>query len=118
MVIESRYAGLAAPVDGVTLELDSLARLTEQVASARRFGFTGKLCIHPKQVDPVNRGFAPSEEERRWAARVLAACSEHPEGAFAVDGKLVDKPIVDRAKRISGFEARQNLHAQLHHGDC
>jgi citrate lyase subunit beta/citryl-CoA lyase len=104
MVIESRYAGLAAPIDGVTLELDNLERLTAQVATARRFGFTGKLCIHPKQVDPVNRGFAPSEEERRWAARVLAACSEHPEGAFAVDGKLVDKPIVDRARRISEFE--------------
>jgi citrate lyase subunit beta/citryl-CoA lyase len=104
MVIESRYAGLAAPVDGVTLELDNVARLADDVGRARRFGFTGKLCIHPRQVDPVNRGFAPSDEERRWAARVLAACREHPEGAFAVDGKLVDKPVVDRARRISGFE--------------
>jgi len=92
LVIESRYAGLAAPIDGVTLELDNL-----------------ELCIHPRQVDPVNRGFAPSEEERRWAARVLVACGEHPEGAFAVDGKLVDKPIVDRARRISEFEVSQSI---------
>ncbi|EIF28618.1 citrate lyase beta subunit [Burkholderia sp. Ch1-1] len=104
MVIESRYAGLAAPIDGVTLELDHLERLTEHVAGARRFGFGGKLCIHPRQVDPVNRGFAPSEDERRWAARVLAACSEHPEGAFAVDGKLVDRPVIERAKKIAEFD--------------
>ena len=64
--------------------------------------------LHLKQVEAVNRGFAPGEEERRWAARVLAACSEHPEGAFAVDGKLVDKPIDDRARRISEFEASEN----------
>ena len=105
MVIESRYAGLAAPIDGVTLELDNVARLTEHVATARRFGFGGKLCIHPRQVDPVNRAFAPSDDERRWAARVLAACDEHPEGAFAVDGKLVDRPVIERARRIAQFEA-------------
>ncbi|WP_345812820.1 CoA ester lyase [Paraburkholderia sp. PREW-6R] len=103
MVIESRFAGLAAPVDGVTLELDNADRLAQDVASARRFGFGGKLCIHPRQVDAVNRGFAPSEEERRWAARVMAACAEHPQGAFAVDGKLVDRPVIERAKRIAAF---------------
>jgi citrate lyase subunit beta/citryl-CoA lyase len=76
------------------------------VATARRFGFGGKLCIHPKQVEPVNSGFAPSEDERRWAARVLASSREHPEGAFAVDGKLVDRPVIERAKRIAEFDAR------------
>lgn len=101
MVIESRYAGLPAPIDGVTLELDDPARLTEHVATARRFGFGGKLCIHPRQVDPVNNGFAPSEDERRWASRVLAASREHPQGAFAVDGKLVDRPVIERARRIA-----------------
>jgi citrate lyase subunit beta / citryl-CoA lyase len=103
MVIESRLAGLAAPVEGVTLELDDSERLAGDVAKARRFGFGGKLCIHPRQVDTVNRGFSPSEEERRWAARVLAACDAHPEGAFAVDGKLVDRPVIERAKRIAAF---------------
>jgi len=56
-------------------------------------------------VDPVNGGFAPSENERRWASRVLAACREHPEGAFAVDGKLVDRPVIERARRIAEFDA-------------
>lgn len=105
MVIESRYAGIASPIDGVTLELDDEIRLDDDVASARRFGFGGKLCIHPKQVRAVNRGFLPSAAERLWAERVLAACVDHPEGAFAVDGKLVDKPVIERARRIVQSEA-------------
>lgn len=104
-VIESRFAGLAAPVDGVTLSIDDTGQIAADVAAGRRFGFGGKLCIHPKQVDAVNRGFAPSEADRTWAERVLAKLAENPKGAIAVDGKLVDKPIVDRAKRIiASFE--------------
>lgn len=99
-VIESRFAGLPAPIDGVTLATDDAQLIAADVLDARRFGFGGKLCIHPKQVDAVNGGFAPSEAERAWAARVLAALAENPRGAISVDGKLVDKPIVDRAKRI------------------
>lgn len=99
-VIESRYANLPAPVDGVTLSVDDGALIAEDVAMGRRFGFGGKLCIHPKQVDWVNRGFAPSEADRVWAEKVLAKLAENPKGAIAVDGKLVDKPIADRARRI------------------
>jgi citrate lyase subunit beta/citryl-CoA lyase len=104
-VIESRYAGLPAPVDGVTLAIDDAPRIAEDVAFARSFGFGGKLCIHPKQVEAVNQGFAPSEAERAWAGRVLARLAQCPQGAFAVDGKLVDKPIIDRARRIAAAAA-------------
>ncbi len=99
-VVESRFAGLPAPIDGVTLSTDDAAVIAADVLDARRFGFGGKLCIHPKQVEAVNRGFAPTNAEREWAARVLAALAENPRGAISVDGKLVDKPIIDRAKRI------------------
>ncbi|AXF01763.1 HpcH/HpaI aldolase/citrate lyase family protein [Paraburkholderia hospita] len=99
-VIESRFAGLPAPIDGVTLATDDAPLIAADVLDARRFGFGGKLCIHPKQVDAVNDGFAPSDAERAWAARVLAALEENPRGAISVDGRLVDKPIVDLAKRI------------------
>ncbi|HXZ06586.1 MAG TPA: aldolase/citrate lyase family protein, partial [Paraburkholderia sp.] len=99
-VIESRFAGLPPPIDGVTLATDDADAIAADVLDARRFGFGGKLCIHPKQVDAVNRGFAPGDAEREWAARVLAALAENPRGAISVDGKLVDKPIIDRARRI------------------
>jgi citrate lyase subunit beta / citryl-CoA lyase len=99
-VIESRFAGLPPPIDGVTLSTSDAEVIAADVLDARRFGFGGKLCIHPKQVDAVNAGFAPSNAERDWATRVLAALEANPRGAISVDGKLVDKPIVDRAKRI------------------
>jgi len=99
-VIESRFAGLPPPIDGVTLATGDTEAVAAHVLDARRFGFGGKLCIHPKQVDAVNGGFAPSEAERDWATRVLAALAKNPRGAISVDGKLVDKPIVDRARRI------------------
>ncbi|BBP99956.1 CoA ester lyase [Burkholderia sp. SFA1] len=99
-VLESRFAGLPPPIDGVTLATNDIDAIDADVLDARRFGFGGKLCIHPKQVDAVNRGFAPSAAEREWAARVLAALESNPRGAISVDGKLVDKPIVDRARRI------------------
>jgi citrate lyase subunit beta / citryl-CoA lyase len=50
----------------------------------------------------VNRGFMPTDDERAWAARVLAALADNPRGTFAIDGKLVDKPIIDRARLIAG----------------
>jgi citrate lyase subunit beta/citryl-CoA lyase len=99
-VIESRFAGLPPPLDGVTLATGDIDAINADALDARRFGFGGKLCIHPKQVDAVNDGFAPSAAEREWAARVLAALEANPRGAISVDGKLVDKPIVDRARRI------------------
>jgi citrate lyase subunit beta/citryl-CoA lyase len=99
-VIESRFAGLPAPVDGVTLSIDDADLIAADVAAGRRFGFGGKLCIHPRQVEAVNQGFTPSAADLAWAERVLAKLAENPKGAIAVDGKLVDKPIVDRAKRI------------------
>ncbi len=100
-VIESRYAGLTAPVDGVTLDVHDTELIAEDVACGRRFGFGAKLCVHPKQVDAVNRGFMPTDDERAWATRVLAALADNTRGAFAIDGKLVDKPIIDRARIIA-----------------
>jgi citrate lyase subunit beta/citryl-CoA lyase len=65
-------------------------------------GFTGSMCIHPRQVLVVNRGFSPTSEERDWAARVVAADGAARAaglGVVLLDGRMVDKPIVDRARR-------------------
>jgi citrate lyase subunit beta / citryl-CoA lyase len=101
LVIESRFAGLPAPIDGVTLALDDGERIRRDVARARRFGFGAKLCIHPKQVAAVNAGFSPTPDELAWAKRVLAACENAGgRGAISVDGKLVDKPLIEKAQRL------------------
>lgn len=100
LVLASRLAGLAAPVDGVSVAIDDQDRLRADVQRARRLGFGGKLCIHPKQVGAVNRGLAPGEAELDWARRVLGAAAASGGAAVAVDGKMVDKPVLLRAQAL------------------
>ena len=100
IVLASRLAGIDAPIDGVSTAIDDADRLRDDVLRARRLGFGGKLCIHPKQVEPVRRHFAPSAAEVDWARRVLAADAASGGAAVAVDGKMVDKPVILRAQAI------------------
>jgi citrate lyase subunit beta/citryl-CoA lyase len=100
MVFASRASGLLPPVDGVTTDLDNPERITADVDRARRLGFGGKLCIHPRQIEPVNRGFIPTEREIAWARKVIEAARSSAAGAIRVDGELVDRPVVERAKVI------------------
>ena len=100
LVLASRLAGLQAPVDGVSTAIDDADQLRDDVLRARRLGFGGKLCIHPRQVASVNRHFAPSAAERAWAQRVLEAAAASGGAAIAVDGKMVDKPVILRAQAI------------------
>ncbi len=100
LVLASRLARIAPPLDGVTVAIDDAARLAEDVQRARRLGFGGKLCIHPRQVAGVRAGFAPSEAELAWARRVLEAAAAAGGAAVAVDGKMVDKPVLLRAEGI------------------
>lgn len=100
IVLASRLAGLAAPVDGVSTSIDDPAGLRGDAVRSRRLGFGGKLCIHPKQVDIVNTCFGPSEEELAWAHRVLEASARSGGAAVAVDGKMVDRPVMMRAQAI------------------
>lgn len=96
LVLASRLAGTAAPLDGVTTQLDDLSLSFSDAAAARALGMGGKLCIHPRQVPPVRRAFLPSEAQIAWARRVLAA----GDGAVAVDGEMVDEPVRLRARAI------------------
>lgn len=100
LVLASRLANLEAPVDGVTTALDDDEAIVRDTARARRLGFGAKLCIHPKQVAAVNRGFLPSDAELDWARRVLAAAEASGGAAVAVDGKMVDAPVLLRARRL------------------
>ncbi len=100
LVLASRLAGLQPPVDGVTTALDDEDLLAHDIARARRLGFGAKLCIHPRHVAAVNRGFAPSQAELSWAQRVLAAAEGSGGAAVAVDGKMVDAPVLLRARAL------------------
>ncbi len=106
IVLASRLAGIGAPLDGVSTAIDDADRLHADVLRARRLGFGGKLCIHPKQVAGVHRGFAPAPEEVAWAQRVLQASAAAGGAAVAVDGKMVDVPVIKRAEAILREAAR------------
>ena len=100
IVLASCHAGLVAPIDGVSVELDSTQLLQQQATRAQQQGFGGKLCIHPRQVAPVNAAFVPSAADLDWARRVVAAFAASAGAATVVDGKMVDLPVVARARRI------------------
>jgi citrate lyase subunit beta/citryl-CoA lyase len=100
IVLDSRLAGILPPVDGVTTDINSPDRVRTDTLRARRLGFGGKMCIHPKQVPIVNECFTPTEEEIAWAQRVVGASAAAPRGAISVDGKMVDRPVLARAQGI------------------
>lgn len=100
LVLASRIGGLLAPIDGVTAAIDDAQRLASDTASARALGFGGKLCIHPKQVGPVNAAFSPTEQEIAWARKVVEACAGSGAGALAVGGMMIDRPVLLKAQRI------------------
>jgi citrate lyase subunit beta/citryl-CoA lyase len=100
LVLASRVAGIAAPVDGVTVDVDDVGQVRADALRARRLGFGGKLCIHPAQVAAVNVCFAPTPEEIAWAHRVLDAANRAAGAAVAVDGRMVDRPVIENARRI------------------
>ncbi|HEY3046323.1 MAG TPA: CoA ester lyase [Polaromonas sp.] len=107
IAIASRAAGLAAPVAGVTPELDA-ARVATDMVHARALGFGAKMCIHPSQVAVVRAALTPSAEELAWAQRVLQAWNASTGGALQVDGKMVDRPVVLKAERIAAQAYRMN----------
>ncbi|MCF4997569.1 CoA ester lyase [Pseudomonas syringae] len=101
LVLASALARIGAPVDGVTTNLDDLDLLASDVHRARQQGFAGKLCVHPKQVAPINNGFLPAEHEVQWAQAVMdAVAKDQGVGAISLNGKLIDLPVILRAQRI------------------
>ena len=106
LVLASRVAGIGAPVDGITQSVDDLELLRRDGQRARHLGFAAKLCIHPRQVDVVNRCFAPSPEEIEWARRVVDAFARSSGNAALLDGKMIDRPVLVRAEAILA-EARE-----------
>jgi citrate lyase subunit beta/citryl-CoA lyase len=99
LVMASRRAQLAAPIDGVTPEAVNLECVQADAARSRRFGFTGKLCIHPAQVTPVHAAFAPTVAQLDWAQRVLQAEEAAGGDACIVDGRMVDAPVLKLARQ-------------------
>lgn len=97
-------------MDGAFAGLDDDAGYTEEARMARRLGFVGKSCVHPRQVPLANAAFAPSEAELAAARRIVEAAhaaSTQSRGAFVVDGRMVDLPFLKRAEALLAAAARR-----------
>jgi citrate lyase subunit beta/citryl-CoA lyase len=98
----ARAAGLPA-LDMITPDYRDVARVTRDARQARDWGFAGKMCIHPAQVEAVHAAYAPTSEEAAWARKVVAAGrSSHvmDGGVVVVDGTMVDVPVLRQAERV------------------
>jgi len=99
VAMATREARLAPAIDGVTIQTNDELQLRQDTLRARRFGFRGKLCIHPSQVPVVHETFAPTDAELDWARRVIAADAASAGAAVQLDGRMVDLPVVLQARR-------------------
>lgn len=98
--------GLAAydTVWGAFRDIDGLRA---DAARSRDLGFAGKSAIHPDQIEEINRLFSPTAEQIAWARRVVERAESNADiGATAVDGSMIDAPVVERARRILSRERR------------
>lgn len=79
--------------------------MEEECLGGKGLGFNGKQCIHPDQVAIAQKAFAPSEDEVTWAVRVVigdAKAVERGRGAWTLDGKMIDAPVVGKARSVVG----------------
>ncbi len=94
---------MAIGLPGSLAEFKDLAAYGATVRLARSFGMTGALCIHPYQLAVVNEAFAPTARDIAWAETVMAAWSDAQSrgvGAVAVEGRMIDRPVAERARAI------------------
>ena len=114
VVLDSAAAGIRGPVDRVFLDVRDRNGLETDTRFARSLGFRGKACIHPDQVEVVNRVFTPSDEELSEARRVVEAYEQavgEGEGVTALDGEMIDLPVVERARQVLALAERSAVDA-------
>ncbi len=106
ILLHSCMNGLPPPLDAVHADFSDLEGLARRIALARDMGFGGMLCIHPAQIPVVHAAFVPSPEELDWARRVVAEADRSGALAFRVDGRMVDLPLIERARRLLARDGR------------
>ena len=104
LTIACRAAGIDPPLDTpFMIDLKDQEALEADAKRAKQFGFQGKLCIHPNQIDICNKIFSPTQKEIEYAHKVIAAFTEAEATGTAViqvDGKFIDPPVVKQARRV------------------
>lgn len=103
-------AGIAA-YDGAFAAVKDAEGYRAECIAAKRHGFAGKSCIHPSQIATANEVFMPDAGEIAWARKVVAAAVDADArgiGAYLVDGHMIDKPFVERARAVVAVADRRH----------
>ncbi|RKQ96973.1 (S)-citramalyl-CoA lyase [Kushneria sinocarnis] len=97
LILQSRLAGLMAPLAEVSPIISDSEALRATARRALDMGFGGMLCLHPAQPGAVNEAFTPSAAQLEWARRVLADADT---AGFMIDGEPMSASLVHRARRL------------------
>jgi citrate lyase subunit beta/citryl-CoA lyase len=109
--LPKRLVAFAAQAHGVAMigilgtvaDYSDPAAYKKSAERARRFGFSGGTCVHPGLVQALNEAFTPSADDVAYAKKLIAAdekAAAEGRGSFTVDGKMIDIPVIDRARRL------------------
>lgn len=105
LVLVSNAVGRKPPVDAVFPVLDDDDALRRDAVAGMRMGFGGKMVVHPRHLPLVAEVYRPSEERIAWARRVIQAWEQSGKSAvFACDGRMVDAPVLESARRVLDLE--------------
>ncbi|MBI9008434.1 MAG: CoA ester lyase [Tenericutes bacterium] len=97
-------------IDTPNTNIDDELLLREDCLNAKNLGMKAKSSIHPSQLEIINEVFSPSKKEIIWAKRVLEAVEKNiGKGAFSLDGKMIDKPIILKAQKIIQKANKYNM---------
>lgn len=93
-------AARVAAIDQVFVDYKDADGLHREAVEARGLGFAGKQIIHPDQIEPVHRAFTPGQDEAERALRLLEAAEKAGGAAFGFEGRMIDRPLVEQARRV------------------
>lgn len=100
LLIHSKINGLIAPIEGVFAKFDEPDTLKQKVQFWQDLGFSGMLCIHPNQVASIHEQYQASQDTLDFAKKVIDFYEKTGEAIFAIDGNMVDLPVIKQAYRI------------------
>lgn len=109
IIVSCRAAGIEA-IDTPYSDINNLKSLIKDARRAKRLGFDGKALISPKQINIVNKIFSPTAAEVDWAKQVIRAlerAEKEGKGVISLEGKMIDAPVVNRAKRIINIASKK-----------
>jgi len=103
MIVMAAKANHIDAIDTVFVDIDDEEGLAKETTYIRELGFSGKAVINPRQIDIVHEAYTPNDKEIRQAYKIIKAFNKNTKegiGVFAVDGKMVDAPVVARARYV------------------